>query len=168
MINTSEELKLLSESELTPVLKKILDRFLKSSAYKNSEYTSEQRLKVKKQLSNYSFREKVYEHYNNTCEICGIKGKLYILNNRLRLGVLKILDENNLQIVERFEIHHKDYDWDCPYIADKSFNCVDVCLIEHPEKFQKCLDSVILLCSKCHYKVHVRLLADTGKWTPQR
>lgn len=137
-----KKMKLKLDNKTDLILKKLL---------KNND-SGERNLKVKRQMKNEFFRDKVFDIFIHKCDICGTDGtKPYIIK--------KGKEKNNPLV-----IHHKKYDWKYPYEKDVRINCKD-CFIEQPKEiYKECLNNCVLLCDMCHYKLHTKLQRETGSW----
>lgn len=107
--------------------------------------------KVRRQLKNKYFRLQIYKKYNERCAEC----------EKHALEIKAISKKDGKQ--NYLTIHHKKYNWKCPYIDKPKFNCAR-CSEKYPGLFKYCFNNCVLLCWKCHYKLHRQMLEDKGKF----
>lgn len=174
LLSRVKKLKLESDGEfVTEKEKKIIrDEMMKEILSHYDEYMKnldeddlleKEKTKVQRQLWNKFFRKEVLKLHGNVCDRCGTDGKSTYRNVQGKI------------LSNPLSIHHKSYDWDCDYYIKKGqriikSDCQTCCargtsvLDSAYQKFQKCIDMVEVLCNRCHYKEHKRLLKNTGNW----
>lgn len=107
--------------------------------------------KVKPQLENPFFRKMIFEKYHSKCFHCHSDQNSFRTN------------EDGKKIKRKLTIHHRNYDWYCPYENEPNYDCKN-CYLTKKEIFNKCIDNCILLCFNCHSSVHWKSEHKTGKW----
>lgn len=146
----------LKEIKLDPLSETIMKKALNSKV-------GLRQLRVKHQLKNPFFTKFVKDRYNNRCAECGKeKGDIHTTSKGKEKKIF-------------LNIHHKDYDWECPYHLTKKskkakgmtstrVSDCEKCYKIDRDRFMNCVNKCVLLCDVCHYKEHWNLTRKTGSW----